>query len=86
VQSQQWWLLGALVLGSAIGVFYYLRVMVTLFMLEPNLRRHDAPFNWAQRAGGMMLLFVAVLAFFLGVYPQPLLELVQQASLVALLP
>ena len=86
VQSQQWWLLGALVLGSAIGVFYYLRVMVTLFMVEPNLRRHDAPLHWGQQAGGVMLLFVALLAFFLGVYPQPLLELVQQASLVALLP
>ena len=86
VQSQQWWLLGALVIGSAIGVFYYLRVMVTLFMVEPNLRRHDAPLHWGQQAGGVMLLFVALLAFFLGVYPQPLLELVQQASLVALLP
>lgn len=83
VQSQQWWLLGALILGSAIGVFYYLRVMVTLFLVEPNLKRHDAPFNWGQRTGGIMLLFVALLAFFLGVYPQPLLELVQQAGLVA---
>ncbi|PTS84894.1 NADH-quinone oxidoreductase subunit NuoN [Pseudomonas sp. HMWF032] len=86
VQSQQWWLLAALVIGSAIGVFYYLRVMVTLFMVEPNLRRHDAPLHWGQQAGGVMLLFVALLAFFLGVYPQPLLELVQQAGLVALLP
>ena len=86
VQSQQWWLLAALVIGSAIGVFYYLRVMVTLFMVEANLRRHDAPLHWGQQAGGVMLLFVALLAFFLGVYPQPLLELVQQASLVALLP
>ncbi|MEK1904184.1 MAG: NADH-quinone oxidoreductase subunit NuoN [Pseudomonas sp.] len=86
VQAQLWWLLGALVLGSAIGVFYYLRVMVTLFMVEPNLRRHDAPFNWGQRAGGIMLLFVALLAFFLGVYPQPLLELVQHAGLVAIAP
>ncbi|HEX5841428.1 MAG TPA: NADH-quinone oxidoreductase subunit N, partial [Pseudomonas sp.] len=84
VQSQQWWLLGALVLGSAIGVFYYLRVMVTLFMVEPNLRRHDAPLHWGQQAGGLMLLFVALLAFVLGVYPQPLLELVQQAGLVAI--
>lgn len=84
VQAQQWWLLGALVLGSAIGVFYYLRVMVTLFMVEPNLRRHDAELHWAQRAGGIMLLFVALLAFFLGVYPQPLLELVQQAGLIAI--
>ena len=84
VQSQQWWLLGALVLGSAIGVFYYLRVMVTLFMVEPNLRRHDAPLHWGQQAGGLMLLFVALLAFVLGVYPQPLLELVQHAGLTAL--
>ncbi len=84
VQSQQWWLLGALVFGSAIGVFYYLRVMVTLFMVEPNLRRHDAPLHWGQQAGGLMLLFVALLAFVLGVYPQPLLELVQHAGLTAL--
>ncbi|MGE8498143.1 MAG: NADH-quinone oxidoreductase subunit NuoN [Pseudomonas sp.] len=83
VQAQLWWLLGALVLGSAIAVFYYLRVMVTLFLAEPNLRSHDAPFNWGQRAGGIMLLVVALLTFLLGVYPQPLLELVQHAGLVA---
>lgn len=81
VESQQWWLLGALVLGSAIGVFYYLRVMVTLFLVEPNLHRHDAPFDWGQRAGGVMLMVVAFLAFFLGVYPQPLLALLAQFSI-----
>jgi len=84
VEAQLWWLLGAMVLGSAIGVFYYLRVMVTLFMREPNMHRHDAPFDWGQGAGGIMLLVVALLVFVLGVYPQPLLELVQQAGLVAL--
>ncbi|UVE16100.1 NADH-quinone oxidoreductase subunit NuoN [Pseudomonas sp. LS44] len=81
VQSQQWWLLAALVIGSAIGVFYYLRVMVALFLVEPNLHRHDAPLHWAQRTGGIMLLLVALLAFVLGVYPQPLLDLVQHAGL-----
>ncbi|QNH04526.1 NADH-quinone oxidoreductase subunit NuoN [Pseudomonas sp. B11D7D] len=84
VEAQLWWLLGAMVLGSAIGVFYYLRVMVTLFMREPNMHRHDAPFDWGQRAGGIMLFVVALLAFIIGVYPQPLLELVQHAGLVAL--
>ena len=84
VEAQLWWLLGAMVLGSAIGVFYYLRVMVTLFMREPNMHRHDAPFDWGQGAGGIMLLVVALLVFVLGVYPQPLLELVQHAGLVAL--
>lgn len=84
VESQLWWLIGALILGSAIGVYYYLRVMVTLFLIEPHLRRHDAPLNWAQRTGGIMLLCVALLAFVLGVYPQPLLELVQQSGLALL--
>jgi NADH-quinone oxidoreductase subunit N len=80
VESQQWWLLGSLILGSAIAVFYYLRVMVTLFLVEPSLQRRDAPLNWAQRAGGIMLLVVAGLTVLLGVYPQPLLAVVQNVS------
>ena len=81
VESRQWWLVGALVIGSAIGVFYYLRVMVTLYLMEKSIRRTDAPMKWEQRAGGVMLLAIAVVAFVLGVYPQPLLELVQHAGL-----
>ena len=81
VEAHQWWLVGSLILGSAIGVFYYLRVMVTLYLVEPKLHRHDAPLNWEQKAGGVMLLAVSVLVFFLGVYPQPMLQLVQQATL-----
>jgi NADH-quinone oxidoreductase subunit N len=81
VESHLWWLTGTLVLGSAIGLFYYLRVMVTLYLQDSKIQRHDAPFNWAQRAGGVMLLGITLLAFFLGVYPQPLLSLVQHAGL-----
>ncbi|MCE4073320.1 MULTISPECIES: NADH-quinone oxidoreductase subunit NuoN [Pseudomonas] len=83
VESQHWWLVGSLVLGSAIGLFYYLRVMVTMFLVEPNMKRHDAPLDWAQRAGGIMLVAIALLAFFLGVYPQPLLDILQHSGLVA---
>ncbi|MDZ4301116.1 MAG: hypothetical protein U1C13_05640, partial [Pseudomonas sp.] len=43
------------------------------------LRRVDAELHWEQKAGGVMLLAIALLAFFLGVYPQPLLTLVQHA-------
>ncbi|MFC0669236.1 NADH-quinone oxidoreductase subunit NuoN [Azotobacter chroococcum] len=82
VESGLWWLLAALVVGSAIGVYYYLRVMVTLFLVEPKLQRRDAPLNWNLGSGGIMLLLIALLAFGLGVYPQPLLELVQQSGLL----
>ena len=81
VEAHLWWLTGTLVVGSAIGLFYYLRVMVTLFLQDSKIQRHDAPFNWAQRAGGVMLLGITLLAFFLGVYPQPLLTLVGHAGL-----
>ncbi|SEJ76364.1 NADH-quinone oxidoreductase subunit NuoN [Pseudomonas sp. NFR16] len=81
VEAHLWWLTASLVIGSAIGVFYYLRVMVTLYLQDSKIQRHDAPFNWAQRAGGVMLLGITLLAFFLGVYPQPLLSLVQHAGL-----
>jgi NADH-quinone oxidoreductase subunit N len=81
VESGLWWLVGALVLGSAIGLFYYLRVMVTLYLMEKTLRKHDAPMNWEQRTGGVMLLAIAILAFVLGVYPQPLVDLVQHAGI-----
>ncbi|WP_090898091.1 NADH-quinone oxidoreductase subunit NuoN [Azotobacter beijerinckii] len=82
VESGLWWLLGTLVVGSAIGVYYYLRVMVTLFLVEPKLQRRDAPHHWNLGSGGIMLLLIALLAFGLGVYPQPLLELVQQSGLL----
>ena len=81
VEAHLWWLTGSLVVGSAIGVFYYLRVMVTLYLQDSKIQRHDAPFNWAQRAGGVVLLGITLLALFLGVYPQPLLTLVQHAGL-----
>lgn len=84
VESQLWWLLGTLVIGSAIGVFYYLRVMVTLFLVSPGLHRHDAPENWGQRMSGVMLMAMAALTIILGVYPQPLMELLQHTGLVAL--
>lgn len=84
VESQLWWLLSTLVIGSAIGVFYYLRVMVTLFLVAPGLHRHDAPENWGQRMSGVMLMAMAALTIILGVYPQPLMELLQHTGLVAL--
>lgn len=81
VDAGLWWLLGLVVIGSAIGLYYYLRVMVTLFLLEPGMRRHNAPLNWGQRAGGLALVLFAMLTLYVGVYPQPLLNVVQSAAI-----
>ncbi|MEO6698711.1 MAG: NADH-quinone oxidoreductase subunit NuoN [Paraperlucidibaca sp.] len=78
VDAGLWWLVGALVVGSAIGLYYYLRVIITLFMPAPAMRRMVAANNWGFRVGGLMVLLMAGLMFLIGVYPEPIIELAAQ--------
>ena len=80
VAENRWWLVGGIVAGSAIGLFYYLRVMVTLYLPEPGMRRMDATNDWGNRIGGLTLLVVAVLILVLGVYPSPMIQWVAGLS------
>ncbi len=56
--------------GSAIGLYYYLRVAVSLY--APEQPGRDAPSNWQYSAGGIVVLISALLVLVLGVWPQPL--------------
>lgn len=80
VSANLWWLTGAVVLGSAIGLYYYLRVTVSLFLSPPQSLVRDTPSNWALTAGGVVVLISAILVLVLGIYPQPLITLVQMAQ------
>ncbi|AXF76481.1 NADH-quinone oxidoreductase subunit NuoN [Erwinia tracheiphila] len=80
VGAHLWWLTGAVVVGSAIGLYYYLRVTVSLYLTPPELLKRDTPANWAFTAGGVVVLISAVLVLLLGIYPQPLISLVQMAQ------
>jgi len=42
--------------------------------------QRDTPNNWALTAGGVVVLISAALVLLLGVYPQPLITLVQMAQ------
>lgn len=77
VRSELWWLAAVLVVGSAIGIFYYLRVMVSMFLAVPGRRRLDAERDWGQRSGGVMTLALALFTIAAGLYPQPLLDLLR---------
>jgi NADH-quinone oxidoreductase subunit N len=80
VQAHLWWLTGAVVLGSAIGLYYYLRVAVSLYLNAPQQLTRDAPSNWQYSAGGIVVLISALLVLLLGIYPQPLISLVTLAT------
>ncbi len=81
INSSLWWLLAILVISSGIGLYYYLRVIVTLFLHAPRIARLRIPFDWGRSACGAMLIITAILIMLLGVYPQPMLDLVSLGSL-----
>ncbi len=81
VDKRLWLLLGAVVFGSAVGLFYYLRAMAQLYLRAPWVRKFSAPTDWAQNTGGLMLLALALLMLLLGVYPTPFIAVVRAAGL-----
>ncbi|WP_299260746.1 NADH-quinone oxidoreductase subunit NuoN [uncultured Kushneria sp.] len=80
VESQLWWLVAGVIIGSAISLYYYLRVMVMLYLQPTETEEYDASSDWGQRAGGIMVILLALAVLILGVYPQPMIMLVSGAT------
>ncbi len=80
INSSLWWLIAILVVSSGIGLFFYLRVIVALFLHAPRIARLRIPFDWGRSACGAMLIIMAVVIMLLGVYPQPMISLVGLGS------
>ncbi len=69
VTTQHWFLAAMIIVGSGIGLYYYLRVMVVMYMTPPETPHIDADAHWGQKVGGLMVLAAAALVIILGVYP-----------------
>ncbi len=79
IQGALWVLLSTVIIGSAIGLFYYLRVVVTMYLgpEEPAPIRAGAPVSVA---GGVVLTLATAFVIWLGVYPAPLIELIRNTT------
>jgi NADH-quinone oxidoreductase subunit N len=77
VGSSLWFLVIILVVASAIGLFYYLRILITLFT-RPEEGAHIplAPAG-PPLTGSLVLAVLTVLLFWLGVYPIGFIHLIQ---------
>jgi len=81
IEAARWLLVAFLVLNSAIGLFYYLRLVVTMYMpmrstdaLSMSLSAPSA--SWP---AGMTLTALTLLLLWLGIYPTPLLSIIRTA-------
>jgi NADH-quinone oxidoreductase subunit N len=69
-----WPLVIILVVTSVAGVFYYLRIVVTLYSAPVELA---APIQMPSRGGALILILLAILLIWFGIYPAPLLNLIR---------
>ena len=83
VAGQEWFLAAMVIVGSGIGLYYYLRVMVVLYMTPPETPRIDADKQWGQKMGGIMVLIVAAAVLVIGVYPDPIIKLALETEILS---
>jgi NADH-quinone oxidoreductase subunit N len=83
VSEAHWFFAAMIILGSGIGLYYYLRVMIVMYMTPPETPRIDADKHWGQKVGGIMVLLAALAVLVIGVYPDPVIAMANQAQLIA---
>ena len=72
IQSQLWVLMAALVLGSAIGIYYYLRFIFAMSKTSAMTANDSSPSIIG--AQDVLTLLLLVLVILLGSWPQPFIE------------
>lgn len=83
VSESHWFFAAMIVVGSGIGLYYYLRVMIVMYMTPPEVPRIDADKHWGQKVGGIMVLLAALAVLVIGVYPDPVIAIANQAQMIA---
>lgn len=75
VEARAWALVAALVVGSAIGLFYYLRIAAVLAGEQGSRFRSAHAFSWPHAPGYLALLLLGVFIIGFGAYPSLIIEI-----------
>jgi NADH-quinone oxidoreductase subunit N len=75
-----WPLILILVVTSVAGLFYYLRIVVALYADPVNQGIQMQAFP---RSGVLVLVLLAILLLWFGIYPSPLLNLIRATVMVS---
>jgi len=74
-----WALILILAITSAIGLFYYLRIVVALYQQPAASDRPHEPIPRRAPASTLVLAALTMILVWLGIYPTPLLRMIQAA-------
>ncbi len=79
VRHALWPALTALIVGSVLGLFYYLRIIIAMAQRADDTRAAATPVGMA---GGIAILVISLLVVGLGVYPTPLIDVLRASTSV----
>jgi len=77
VISQSWWLVSGLIVGSGIGLAYYLPLVFTVFKGISNVpESRSVDHNTQVRSPQLFITLLIILSFYLGIFPDSLSQFV----------
>lgn len=79
VEGGRFGLAALLVLGSAIGLYYYLKTILIMYKRPVKLVMYDAPNHWRTGLTGLLMLAMAAVVVFFGILPSGLFDLAAHA-------
>jgi len=80
VGSALWSLVIILVVISAVGLFYYLRLVAAMYMQPPQEAEVSVVASSLSLAGGLVLAALTLMLVWLGVYPAPFIDMIQATA------
>ncbi|WP_009874122.1 NADH-quinone oxidoreductase subunit N [Buchnera aphidicola] len=80
VMIEHLWIIGfAFLIGSLLGLYCYLRIILNLYLHPSKLFKRDLniPLNWVYTPSGIVICISGIILLALGIYPNPLIGLIK---------
>ncbi|MBK4764892.1 MAG: NADH-quinone oxidoreductase subunit NuoN [Pantoea sp. Brub] len=75
ISTHLWLLTIALVISSGLGLYYYLRIIISLYLTPPKIYHCKWLTNWHYTLPGIIVIILTFLIVLLGIYPQLLINI-----------
>ncbi|QJC30094.1 NADH-quinone oxidoreductase subunit NuoN [Enterobacteriaceae endosymbiont of Plateumaris sericea] len=87
IKMKLWYLVFIVILGSAAGLYYYLRVIINLYLPPYNNKLSLLIFSNNLNTKKIfiskyLILLLTIITFLLGVYPEPIIKIIKMSILI----
>jgi NADH-quinone oxidoreductase subunit N len=79
VEGTLWWLLAVLVIGSGVGIYYYLRIIYRM-LLPDDGKNQFSEAGWGSIGSYVVLALLLLSLLLLGIYPSFLMSIIEVVS------